>query len=65
MNYIHTIANTNLGAVHEVAEIFYCYLLEHIQVSDQDLRHLPNVEPVALHKRSTSNTHYHHGPSQA
>ena len=47
---------TNLGAVHEVAEIFHQYLLEHVQVSDQDLRHLPNVEPIALHKRSTSNT---------
>ena len=34
---------TNL-MIHEVSEIFHHYLFEHVQVSDQNLRLLPNVE---------------------
>ena len=49
--------------VHEVVEIFHHYLLEHIQVSDQDMGLLPNIEPVIiLCKQSTSNTQYYHNP---
>ena len=49
--------------IHEIVEIFHHYLLQHIQVSDQDVGLLSNIEPVILCKRSTSNTQCHQNPS--